>query len=191
MKKHKSLNSVLCLLQLFIISGSGNTFEPNSHAAISQRAVDASNLNNFLTSVLSSDFPIGVSQQLRLGDNGIVRDLIAEVGAKREDEPAIRSRFHFHDPTQPWNNAGLRWPIVGQVAESSVLWGQNQDQGLSGKHSWHDARQSYFNALTAADPEERKRLFAEIFESLGHVMHLVQDAATPSHLARWCQTCLS
>lgn len=156
-------------------------FELNTHAALSQRAVDASGLEAFLSNVLSFDFPGGVNQRLREGQNGLLRELIAEEGSKNEDRPAIRSRFHFHDPTQPWNNAGLRWPLVGQVGQSSVLWGQNTNQGLGGKHSWQDARNSYFNALTATNEADRKKYFAETFESLGHLIHLVQDAATPSH----------
>jgi hypothetical protein len=171
----------LTLVLVILVPGISIGFEVNTHAVLSQRAIDVSVLNDFLTRVLSVDFPEGVSQRLRAGQNGLVRELISEEGSKNEDKPSVRSRFHFHDPTQPWNNAGLRWPIVGQVGESSVLWGQNANQVTGGKHSWQDARSSYYNALTSANESDRKKYFAETFESLGHLIHLIQDAATPSH----------
>jgi hypothetical protein len=171
----------MCLFYLLLKSKLSFGFELNTHAALSERAVVASTLNNFLTGTLGFEFPSGINQPLKAGQFGRVRDLISEVGAKNEDKPAIRSRFHFHDPLQPWDNAGLRWPLLGQVGQSSVLWSQNTDQGMGGKHSWQDARNSYFNALTATNEADRKKYFAETFESLGHLIHLVQDAATPSH----------
>jgi hypothetical protein len=169
------------LLHVFSTTKSSTGFELNTHAAISQRAVDASALNTFLAGVLSFDFPDGVGEVLKPGPFGRVRDLVAEVGSKNEDSPFSRTRHHFHDPTRTWDQAGLRWPLLGQIGESSVRWSQNPNQEVGGKHSWHDARQSYFDALTATNPADRKRLFAETFESLGHLIHHVQDAATPSH----------
>ncbi len=171
----------MCLFCLSLKSEFSFGFELNTHAALSERAVVASTLNDFLTGMLTFDFPAGVDQPLKTGQFGRVGDLIAEVGAKNEDKPGLRSRFHFHDPLQLWNNAGLRWPLVGQVGQSSVLWSQNTDQGTGGKHSWQDARNSYFNGLTATNEADRKKYFAETFASLGHLIHLVQDAATPSH----------
>ncbi len=170
MRKFKLLSIILlCLLQLILMPCNMRAFEVKTHAALSQRAIDASNLDNFLRAALSPDFSFGVDEPLDSGEFGSVRGLIAELGSKNEDKPFVRSKFHFHDPLQPWNNAGLRWPILGQIAESSVLWGQDQNQGLGGKHSWKDARDSYFNALTTTDPDQRKSFFADTFESLGHL----------------------
>ena len=172
---------LLILFHVCFAVDRGESFEVDTHTALSEQATSASSLDNFLTTVLPFDFPQGMNQVLKAGDQGTVLQLIAEVGAVNEDKPDIRSRHHFHDPTQAWGNAGLRWPILGQIGQSSVLWSQNAVQGLGGKHSWQDARNSYFSALTATDAAERKRLFADTFISLGHLIHLVQDAAAPSH----------
>ena len=182
MKSGRSVISLfLCLLQVLLVMPRVYGFEVETHTLLSERAVQASGLNDFLTTVLPDEFPQGIGQVLRSGPFGNVQELVANVGAVNEDKPFTRSRHHFHDPTRLWNQAGLRWPVVGQVGNSSVLWGQHEDQGSGGKHSWKDARDSYFNALTATDPEERKGFFAETFESLGHLIHLVQDAAVPGH----------
>jgi hypothetical protein len=70
--------------------------------------------------------------------------------------------------------------LIGSF-QSSILWSQNPNQDFGGKHSWQDMRNSYFNALTATNTADRKKYYAETFESLGHLIHLVQDAATPAH----------
>ena len=77
--------------------------------------------------------------------------------------------------------ASRTWLANRNTFVSSVLWSQNPNQDGDGKHSWQDARNSYFNALTATNQVDRKKFYAEMFESLGHLIHLVQDAAMPSH----------
>lgn len=99
-------------------------------------------------------------------------------GSIDEDNPFTRTRAHFHDPTKAWASAGLNF--LGQH-ESSILWSQNPNQGFGGKHSWLDARNSYFNALISTDPAQRTNYYAQTFETLGHLIHHVQDAATPAH----------
>jgi hypothetical protein len=155
-------------------------FETDTHTVLSEQATDASQLNSYLTTVLPFEFPLGTGEEVGQGIFRTVRELIANVGAVNEDKPDIRSRTHFHDPTKAWAQAGLIFPPFGTF-ESSILWSQNPNQGSSGKHSWKDARDSYFNALTATNTTDRKKFYAETFESLGHLIHLVQDAATPAH----------
>jgi hypothetical protein len=130
--------------------------------------------------MLGFEFPQGTAQEIGQGEFKKVSELIANVGAVNEDKPEIRARTHFHDPTKAWAQAGLTSPFTGTF-QSSTLWSQNTSQDWGGKHSWQDARNSYFNALTATDAADRKRFYAETFESLGHLIHLVQDAATPAH----------
>ncbi|MGH7875610.1 MAG: hypothetical protein ACREQO_25740, partial [Candidatus Binatia bacterium] len=169
---------ILFFVPIAIVMWVGNLrgFETDTHALLSEKATDASQLNNYLTTVLGFEFPQGTDEEVRQGEFKTVRQLIANVGAVDEDSPFTRTRAHFHDPTKAWAQAGL-----GQTFESSILWSQNPNQDLGGKHSWHDARDSFFNALTSTDPAQRKMYFAETFETLGHLIHHVQDAATPAH----------
>ena len=46
---------------------------------------------------------------------------------------------------------------------------------------WKDARDSFFNALTSTDTAQRQQNYADTFQSLGNLIHLVQDAASPAH----------
>jgi len=155
-------------------------FDDNAHGSLSERATQVSGLDNFLKTQLGFEFPGGTNETIFNGRRVI--QLIQD-GAVHEDRPILwRPRHHFHNPRLAWDQAGWRPPPVFiQLGESSVIWSQDPNQVVGGKHSWHDARDTYFQALTATSDSERKRLYAETFRSLGHLIHLVQDAATPSH----------
>jgi hypothetical protein len=51
MKLGQSLSLLLCCLLLFIAHKTSSGFELSTHAALSQRAIAVSNLNNFLMDV--------------------------------------------------------------------------------------------------------------------------------------------
>jgi hypothetical protein len=160
-------------------------FNDETHIQLSIRAVspEVSNLDKFLRTVLEFDFsvddiPQGILQPLKGGNQGTVQLLIAEVGAVDEDWLA-RPIHHFHNPTKAWNQAGL-W-LCAPLCESSIVWSQDQNQIVGGKHSWYDARNSYYQALTATSESQRKSFYAETFTTLGYLIHLIQDAAVPAH----------
>ena len=157
-----------------------NAFDDGAHEALSERATRISNLDNFLKSVLPFEFFNGRNEIIF---NGLRVEQLINQGAFDEDRPILwRPRHHFHNPRLAWGEAGWRPPPFSiQLGDSSVKWSQNENQTVGGKHSWKDARDSYFQALTATTDSERRRLYAETFKSLGHLIHLVQDAAVPSH----------
>ncbi|MGH9894160.1 MAG: hypothetical protein ACREA0_19695, partial [bacterium] len=100
------------------------------------------------------------------------------VGGVREDSD-IRFFRHFHDPLQPWETAGLQ--AVLQF-DSSIRWMQRPDQNWS----WPRARDRYYTALTSRVTNletdlQREQAFADTFQALGQVMHLVVDASVPEH----------
>jgi hypothetical protein len=157
------------------------SFEILTHKAISRRSVrpGISNIDQFLKNTFIYEFQNGIDQDV---DGGRLVGELIEDGSENEDCCLIRPRHHFHNPRLTWDQAGWRPPPLSiQLGESSVIWSQDQNQTIGGKHSWKDARDSYFQALTALSASERKRLYAETFRSLGHLTHLVQDAAVPSH----------
>ncbi|MEK7219618.1 MAG: hypothetical protein AAB253_00365, partial [candidate division NC10 bacterium] len=133
-----------------------------------------------------------------------IQQLIGD-GALFEDIPARRALNHFHNPlVDPWDEAGLQaFSLLGVATvrgQSSVLWQQNQAQDSSvvftplplasggGDWSWQDARRHYLDALTrprwedSGDQPGRDRAFADMFEALGHLTHVVQDATVPAHV---------
>lgn len=182
MKREKNLRFVviLGLLQFFLIPVLSEGFDDRAHIRLSTRATELSTLNSFLTTNLGFEFPNGRNETIVNGKS--VTNLV-EDGAFDEDRPILwRPRHHFHNPRLAWDQAGWRPPPFSiQLGESSVIWSQDSNQSVGGKHSWKDARDSYFQALTATSDSERKRLYGETFKSLGHLIHLVQDAAVPSH----------
>ncbi len=110
-------------------------------------------------------------------------------GARHEDDysigihpnlncEAIRPLCHFHDPE---HNHGLKAP--GVSASSSVAWGIAGIAEVNGDprenaFSYRRARWHFFEGLrTNSDIE-----LSLMFQSLGHVIHLIQDAAQPQHV---------
>ena len=105
-----------------------DAFEVKTHEALSLRSVDAavpgaSSLDGYLWQVLRFEFFDGIAQRFQRKE---VREWI-QFGSNKEDSPDQRVQQHFHDPTKPWNQAGLS---TGGI--SSVIWSQtqNQDNGV-------------------------------------------------------------
>lgn len=165
----------LCLSEFIYV----HAFEVGSHGELSDLAVRSSQLDNFLKTQLN--IPAGIEEKL-LNANNVI-DLIVE-GTRREDD---EKRFcnHFHNPLSTWSTAGLQIPIpiiCPTTNHSSVLWGQGPDIQPSGKKfTWQDARDRYFQALTSQNQTDREQFLSLTFRTLGHLMHLVQDAANPAH----------
>jgi hypothetical protein len=118
-------------------------FEIPTHRAISDQAIAPG--NSKIDSLLKAfwfEFENGIDQVV--DSNLTVRALIQD-GAENEDFCLIRSRHHFHNPRLSWDQAGWRPPPFSiQLGESSVIWSQDQNQMLGGKHSWKDARDNYY-----------------------------------------------
>jgi hypothetical protein len=115
-------------------------------------------------------------------------------GGAQENSPLCRTARHFHDPLQPWPDAGLRTvnPLIAARCgafsyASSVHWSQDPNQTIGARASWQDARQFFHTALITpkSDPTqtERDQAFADTFRALGQVMHLVVDASVLEHVA--------
>jgi hypothetical protein len=47
--------------------------------------------------------------------------------------------------------------------------------------SWGDARRLYYQALIEPSADAREMLWADLFRTLGQIMHLVVDASVPEH----------
>jgi hypothetical protein len=160
-------------------------FELDAHRSLNETALRASSLDSFLRNQVGLVDGAGTSfrhwQEVRTA-SGFVRE-----GGAREDElgitvvapPYWRVNRHFHDPLRPWASAGLKG-----LFDSSVVWMQEDSDSL-GKvqgYSWPEARYYYVTALTASLPVVREEYWANTFQSIGQIMHLVEDAAQPAHV---------
>jgi len=126
-----------------------------------------------------------------------VRDWIQKGGTNEDEDSFYRGFYHFHDPTKDWAYASI-WGL----SFSSLNWAQDHTAGAipdcvdlgpfgiecpavipnaNPDRSWPGARKYFYDALTASDPTTREQIFANAFKYLGHVMHLLADAAVPEH----------
>lgn len=183
---------LLVLAAVLFYPGVINAYLPQrTHRLINEKSLDLSNVDSYIKSQLG--FANGVKE---IFSNKSIMEWIKQGG---EDEDAnIRGVFHFHDPTKAWNNAGI-WGI----AFSSLDWAQDHSggpvptcsdldrvglscppppPGSNPEWSWPGARKYYYEALTSGDAAIRGEKFGKIFLTLGHVMHLLADAALPEHV---------
>ena len=150
---------------LLCISDVTDAYEKPTHARITQHAIEqAPNYKRFLNS-------------LQINANNQVIE-----GSVREDDlfsgPLFRPRHHFYDPT---NGSGLISPLCALIdgCKSSLQWGLNDTDN---DYSWTKARQYMYEAFTSPDQGNRSTNFDNMFRSLGQVIHLVQDLASPAHV---------
>lgn len=204
--------SVLLFIFLLSSIGIIDAYEPETHREIARRSASIQPLSSnqmSLDDILKSELGFRAGLETRFPGITVrtlrrVGELIGD-GALSEDIPSFRSLNHFHNPLiDPWDNAGLQaFSIFGIPVvrgQSATLWQQNADQDGSpvfmplpvasggGNWSWQDARRRFHEALTnptkddSPDRKGRDTAFGELFEALGHLSHLIQDASVPAHV---------
>ena len=157
---------------VIVLMTGADAYEIETHNKISEITVNASTAS----ALLKNDLDVSLGLETFVGGRRLV-DWVSE-GAEREDD-LVRFVNHFHNPLRTWDAAGFRLPLPPlQIGFSSILWGQDPDH--SG-WSWRDVRSFYFDALTKSQPSQREERLARTFEGLGHLIHLIQDAASPAH----------
>ena len=100
-----------------------------------------------------------------------------------DEDNGTRSRNHFHDPLQPFEEAGFNLRILGipiRTFTSSLVWAQTTDSNetTGNAATWHSARQHFFHALTTGSEQS----YANMFLTLGQLTHLISDKAVPAHV---------
>ncbi|NOT55998.1 MAG: hypothetical protein HOP18_15470 [Deltaproteobacteria bacterium] len=192
------------LVVSFVGSQTAFAYEVHTHQDIAHKAIEASELqteeallpslglkpfshNQFFS---NSTFPGGV---------GTLGDLI-EHGVEQEDN--LRgSRFlhHFYDPyhhvplttVSPTEIIGLAilfgHPLL--PTQKSFDWALEDSRDLGGDQvfSFKDARRYFFEGLSGTGPfgnsaAVRAQNFGRTFQTLGHVIHHIQDMAQPQHV---------
>jgi len=164
-------------------------YDAGVHEEITKNAVRVSQIDNFLRETLNLENGIDTTVNQAIVEGKTIASALDwfVYGSRAEDNPILRSVNHFHDPLRSWAEAGLHQSVLDPFTSvSSILWGlepghQDRSSVFEGDWSWATARRMFYEALTATDKEERNARFADCFKSLGHVMHLVQDASVPMH----------
>ncbi len=122
---------------------------------------------------------INTLQFPRLSDSSLLfpDELISLVGARDEDN-GTRARNHFYDPVQhiPLTIGPLK---LGETSPDWAISGKGQP---SPSFSYTDARKAMLLGLTGPALQDRNAKLGLMFETLGHVVHHMQDMAQPQHV---------
>jgi hypothetical protein len=170
-------------------------YDGETHRQLSYAAFDRSVLGSYLPSELG----IRVGDLLHESVNFYIqptKDKTAKgwmgQGAVDEDDK-VRMTNHFYNPLFPADHRGFHYwavpiindipaPLLNQTGLSSADWGLEDEGDIAHQDfSYKDARGYFFQALTEPLPDMRQNYLAETFYTLGHVIHLLQDLASPQH----------
>lgn len=164
------------LIALFLASGAMG-YEVATHERLSSLAVEKSNLarNTAGLVALGIDSP----STTFTGSDGIPRPIsdLIQKGARDEDN-GLRPINHFYDP---YRGRALTVPL----AYASPDWALEDQGAISGgvqEFSYRHALDYFQFALKAPTKQTRDQNWGKLFESLGHVIHHVQDMAQPQHV---------
>jgi Tol biopolymer transport system component len=170
---------ILCFVSLCY------ALETDTHQAINeyiaQYTFNGFSLNSYLQNQLgiqkgTNEIVNSKKIYKRLGEGGVKEDIPYWY------MPYLRSVNHFHNPLTKQGFSGY-WGIGFLAGVSSMQWSQEPigSQSPGGHYSWYDARDFFYNALTASDKPTRDQNFADTFRGLGQIMHLVEDSSVPEH----------
>jgi hypothetical protein len=101
-------------------------------------------------------------------------------GAVDEDN-GVRPLNHFFDPVPADGLTGLTDPngLCFAIGAPAYSWGLEAQ--LQNSYTLTDANKYQYNFLTGPNPSVRDSNARFLFETVGHLVHLVQDMAQPEH----------
>jgi hypothetical protein len=158
-----------------------HAYEVGTHEEMSQNAVEISQLakGDILTDLGLKSLDENQKFPNSKNNSGRIIELFRN-GANFEDDN-VRPLNHFFDPKSGY---GLAIPN----ARPSPDWAL-EDKGdvtdVSGRaqdFSYKDARKYFLDALTETTEDERNKNFGKTFQTLGMVIHHIQDMAQPQHV---------
>lgn len=179
------------LLAWFLLVGLfpriGMSYEVDTHFELAKKA--------FAASVLEADPDVwtnlGISSMQFFPNSkntkGDPQTLLSE-GAKFEDtlDFGTRALNHFFNPVTGKPLTIFNLPLPNRTSPDWALEDGGQIDGtfaLGGQdYSYRDAREYFYKALTAADKSDREKNFGLTFQTLGMVVHHIQDMAQPQHV---------
>lgn len=184
----------------FALSGASYAYEANTHRDLSFAAADQSVLgDDQLRGRLGLRYPIASTNraQVFLGTRGeptSVQNLIGD-GSIYEDDLPPGPIYHFFDPR---TNLSLHinpadYPsakaayvdFINSLTRTSPDWvvlGQGSSPYNVNYYSFPKAREYFLTALTSTDRGTRARENGLLFDSLGRMIHHLQDMAQPQHV---------
>jgi hypothetical protein len=189
-------NSLICFYYLFVLlawTTNSQAYYPNTHQEMSLMAFNRSVLNinielfDDLDLDSSDDFPNSRNEQRTVLE--LIRDgskfedaiLAGEVGVGNGGEN-LRMKHHFYSTQQ--GGSALYDPTISLFLNtySSTDWAlEDQGEISSQNFSLKDGYDNYRKAVTKKLLNSRPFYWGKTFQTLGHVIHHIQDMAQPQH----------
>ncbi len=197
----KLIKTVVVIFMIVLITSVALAYDDQiSHPRITVKAVENSDLENYLINYLG--FKQGLDELFQYNNttNRVVE--LIKIGSTYEDDPMCRASNHFHNPLLIWDQSYLSdEPLWLNIVclnwtprYSNITWATGYlapppggskvafpNPSLESPVNWDVAREYYYNALTS-NLNNREYYFANTFEALGRVIHLLEDVSVPAHV---------
>ena len=186
--KSKIKAGIFCLLATSV-SGVW-AYTQSTHGQIADFATENSDINKSDSGILvrlglgnsinDRNFLLPSSPSQFGYSSGATPKQLINQGVKDEDV-GTRSRQHFYDPQQ---NGGEGLTILGQnFGVPSPSWALEDTKQIPEQDfSYADAQNYLYSALTSPAKSDRDKKLGLVFESLGHVIHHLEDMSQPQHV---------
>ena len=185
----KAILSVTCILLCLLISRVAWSYDVLTHGDMSRAAFNESSIAKKPELLGSMGVINGQTFPNSKGEKLSMRELIA-FGSIQEDDRAsiVQAAYpplrHFYDPI-----TGLPLFVSGYEGQAvpSPDWA-TEDRAtydhltVGQEFSFRDGRRYFYEALTEKDKTKREERFGRTFQTLGHVIHHLQDMAQPQHV---------
>jgi hypothetical protein len=160
-------------------------YEVETHAAMSSFAAEqAVLLTGGLVRLGLRPLRIDDKRQMFVSSEGqalSITDLI-QFGSRWEDELGPFQAFrHFYDPAndRPLDLGGTGSTFIAKSPDWAL---EDSSTFLSQAYSYKRARNYLYKALTETSGLDRRKYFGLTFQSIGQVIHHLQDMAQPQHV---------
>ena len=178
----KSTIRHIAFVALLLLSGSAIAYEPVTHSEMSESALRRSVLGANQSTLAKyglkpSIEAVGNTFENTKGEtNQSLIDLI-RFGADWEDNRSLfQAPRHFYNPV----DGSKLLPLIGETSPDWAL----EDRGVKDGQpfSYRMMRRNFFKALTEANKADRDIAWGLTFQTMGHVIHHLQDMAQPQHV---------
>jgi hypothetical protein len=183
----KQMNILVVIMCIVIMNYNALAYDDRTtHPQITEGVIGKSVLDIYLKSYLGLTAGIGTIY------NGKTVTELLQTGSTNEDLDS-RALNHFWNPlsltfSRP-RNGGLDDILIGYSNKDWAM-GGFYDCSTSGgyesdcscnDYSWKVARKEFYDALTSTTETSRNEHFKKMYESLGRILHLIEDMGVPAH----------
>ena len=171
----------IAFLVLMLLMVKAAAYEPITHSNLSQAATvrsvlaDGNTFGKFGLDIKPVDLQTRKFPNSNAVDQTII-DLV-RFGANWEDSRGtLQATRHFYNPV----DGSKLLPLLGETSPDWAL----EDRGLKDgqAYSYRLMRRNFFKALTEPAMADRDAAWGLTFQTMGHVIHHLQDMAQPQHV---------